>query len=329
MKIKIWVLLLFILLPVLAAAQEDSSFVKMGIIKGSPASLTSMNYFFDQKNFAYADIYNTDKDTLYFIIDNSKPDSCIYILALTSNYHLAGYDYMKTQKIDSSVIQASGSLNSPDGIMYKEEVLYYPDSGEIFYKARKGSNFEFNIPALTYLAKKSSEINLKFEIGLRDEFSFMYAKFYNYQSSYVNATESAILPINFHLAVGFGFLDYYKIDFRAGIMYNYEDFYGTEKGVFLQANLFKTIFYAVAGFDNFSNGGEAHGVMVYSESGGNINFICLGGGLNVSKHFEPDAIYYFSLNKIYGYNYDTNTNQRYDKIVNGVLNLGFQYSFIL
>ncbi len=173
--------------------------------------------------------------------------------------------------------------------------------------------------------------NVNFELGLRDEIAFQYTKLYNYRDGYSNYTKSAFLPINLHLAAGLRFSEYYKIDFRIGIIYVFEDFSGIDKGIFLQANLFKSNFYGTLGIDFFNNCREAHGIMVYSESGGDITSFCFGIGYNLSKHFDLEVSYYLPTNKVYGYNqvnYGAIHIQRYEKINNGLLIIGFQYNFL-
>jgi len=330
MRVKFQPLLIIIFIPFLIYSQDSDFFTKARLEKGSPVCLTGMRYFSQQNKFSYSSYYINDKDTIYFIIDNAAADSLKYILAYTSNNYLSSYNYLNNKKYDDKNVRLWGNVASPGGALYNSEIFWDTQTDSITFRFIKGSRYKFKVPAFTYLAKEASDIDLNFQLGLRDAVILMDAKFYNYSSGAVNTTEFNVLPRNLHLAAGISFLNYYKIDFRAGEMRVYEDFYGIEKGVFFQANIFKSFFYLVGGYDDFSNGGESHGVVVYSESGGDINFLCFGGGLNASKYFELDLIYYFPLNKVYGFNQvNYPVEQHYDKIVNGILNIGFQYSFIL
>lgn len=332
MKIKLLFLLFIFSFLSIAFAQSNDNYSEAKLISGAPKSLDGMKFFSNQKNFSFACIKNSSKDTLYFIIQRINSDSLNFILAYTSNNYLNSYSYMNFSKDENENVHASGNIKSPEGDLLDVNVLYKPDKNSILSMTAIRSVMMAKMPAIEYVTNKAKEIDLSFSIGLRDEFIYMNANLYNYLGGgSSNVAEINLLPINLHIAVGLSFLKIYKIEFRTGIMAVYEDFMGTESGIFLQANLFHSNFYGTAGFDLFSNGGGAHGVMVYSESGGDINFLCLGGGLNTSKHFEIDLIYYFPLNKSFGFNQVNSypISQRYDKIVNGVIKLGFQYTFIL
>ena len=62
------------------------------------------------------------------------------------------------------------------------------------------------------------------------------------------------------------------------MVYVNDDFHGSDIGIFLLADLFIDRFYAIIGLDYFSNEGDSHGGMIYSESGGTTKFLCLGLG---------------------------------------------------
>jgi hypothetical protein len=184
-------------------------------------------------------------------------------------------------------------------------------------------------PVLSTISKFKSAYAINFELGIRDEIYFMFTRLYNNRDGMSNYTKGIIPPINFKLTAGLSFFNHFEIDFRLGIMYVYEDYYGLDKGIFFQVDLFNTNFYGIAGIDLFNNGGDAHGVTAYSESGGNTTSLCLGFGYRLSKHFNFDLSYYFPKNKVYGYDQVYNSFiQRYNKINNGLLVFGFQYVFI-
>jgi len=169
---------------------------------------------------------------------------------------------------------------------------------------------------------------VKIELGIRDEVIHMYTKLYDYSSINESIIQAGALPINFHLTAGLRLFENYKLDYRIGLMYVYEDFYGIDKGLFLQADLFKS-FYGTVGIDFINNGGDAHGVTIYSGAGGKTTFYCFGLGYNLSKHFTMDLMYYYPKDKVFGYNIDNMTGKRYDKIDNGCIVLGIQYCLIL
>ena len=326
MKTKIRVLLLFVLLPILAAAQEDSSFVKMGIKKGSPASLASMNYFSDQKNFSYAGLYCSGNDTLFFVTDNSTPDSTNYILAYISNNYLAGYNYLKAKKIGSSIVKASGSIKTPGGNVFNVEINIAQD--KISYKLAKDKGYVLNNKYIPYPVNKSSGPAVRFALGQRIGYTIMLAQYYDYKSGYGYHIQSAELPIDYHVAAGLSFSNNSRLELRFGLIDVYSAFNGIDIGLFYQTRLFQSNFYWVTGYDNFMNAEQGHGTVDF---GGDINFICGGGGLNISKNFEVDLIGYYPLNKSYGHEdiiFYNGTGIRHEDFVNFIVNIGCQYTFI-
>ena len=315
--------LIFILFTLQIFSQENlgqqsniNQFTSTKLIKGVPSSLTNIRYFHQIENISYALIFKSGNDSLCFIRKKINTDSIRYILVLTSNKKMVGYKYLNLKKINEDSLFAINNINIHD--KYSVELYYLPNDYSIFYRL---------------LEENKNKNAVNFELGIRDELAFMFANLYNYRtgsSNYINTST----PLNLHLSVGFSFLENYKIDFRFGLLFVYEDYYGLDKGIFLESKLFKNNFYGVLGIDFFSNGGNAHGVTVYSQSGGNITSLCFGIGYSTSKNFNIDLTYYLLLNKVYGYNYvayDDNgnyINRHYDKINYGVLTLGFQYSFI-
>ena len=158
----------------------------------------------------------------------------------------------------------------------------------------------------------------------------MFSKLYDARSS-ANLKQMQFfpLPINFHISFGIRFLEHYKIDVRTGLMLVSEDYWAGDKGIFFQTDIPDSKFYGKAGIDFANNGGEAHGVVDYSESGGRTTYYCLGVGIRTSKHFNAELMYYFPVDKVFGYNnvydFNTNTSTKYDKINYGMINIGFQY----
>ena len=183
------------------------------------------------------------------------------------------------------------------------------------------------IPALLWgqenksLPQNDSEFSTNFELGIRDEIMIMYGKDLN------KKVAKSTLPINFHLAAGVRFLKHYKADLRFGFNYAFEDFMGFDAGIYLLADLFNTDIFATAGIDHFQVAQAGHG---YTYTGGAITFYCFGLGYNTSKKFELDIIYCIPDRKIYGHDGEMgiHMNETYYKIVDGLLKIGFQYSFI-
>ena len=315
--------LLFILFPLLIFSQENlgqqsnvNDFTPAKLIKGVPSLLVKNRYFYPPEEISYALIFKSKNDSLYFIRKEINSDSINYILVLTSNKKIIDYDYLNFKESSEDSLFATTNIKIQD--KYTFEFYYLSNDFTAYYKL---------------LVEGKNKLPINIELGIRDEVAVIFANYYNYKngsSNYINT----FLPLNLHLSIGFSFLEKYKIDFRIGLLLLYEDYIGIDKGIFLESKIFKSNFYGVLGIDFFSNGGNAHGVQVYSESGGNVTSLCLGVGYSTSRHFNIDLMYYLPFNKVYGYNYvayDYNGNhngRRYDKINNGVLTLGFQYSFI-
>ena len=184
----------------------------------------------------------------------------------------------------------------------------------------------------TLSANKSTDGNLstnnnRFELGVGNSLILMFVKTYNYKKNGMENTIKANF-IDIHLSAGFRFLQYYKIDFRFGYYLVYENFGGPNEGIFLQRYLFNTNIYGIAGIDFFKNIGNSHNS---AESGGNFIFTCLGLGYNGTKNFSLEMIYWIPNKKVFGTNYVFGTNgsvSYYNMINNGLLGIGFQWSFI-
>jgi hypothetical protein len=315
--------LLFILFPLLIFSQESSgqqpnenNFTPAKLIEGVPSALVKNGYFYPPEEISYALILEGKNDSLYFIRKKINSDSINYILVLISNKKITDYDYLNFKKIRNDSLFAVSNIKYQ--AIYTLEFCYPPNNYTIYYK---------------FLVEKKNKLPINVELGIRDEVAVMFANYYNYKNGNSNHINT-FLPLNLHLSIGFRFLENYKIDFRIGLLLLYEDYVGIDKGIFLETKLFKSNYYGVLGVDFFSNGGNAHGVAVYSESGGDVTSLCFGLGYSTSRHFNIDLMYYLPFNKVYGYNYvaydynENYTGKRYDKINNGVITLGFQYSFI-
>jgi hypothetical protein len=159
---------------------------------------------------------------------------------------------------------------------------------------------------------------VKLELGLRDEFIYLNSN--TKRSGY-------FLPLNFHLSAGIRLFEKYKLDYRIGIMLIQDDFLGIDRGLFFQADLFNTGFYAVLGIDFMNNNAEKGGEMTYWEFHPETTFYCFGLGCNINKHFNFDLMYYTPKNKVYSYTIDKfYNNQRSEKVEYGCIVLAFQYS---
>ncbi|HED05600.1 MAG TPA: hypothetical protein ENI61_02815 [Ignavibacteria bacterium] len=330
MKIKCIILLLStaIFSPSLFAQKNynaitgnNKDYVSTVLMRGYPVILKG-NYYFSQKsNFLYSVIYKNKQDSLYCIIKKAEPDSDKYLLVYSRENVIMGYNYLNSKKITNGRLNLSGEITLSDGTVLIVEIFYQPGNNIILSKV-------FN---------KNSDI--KFELGIRDELIMMFAKVYSYEKGKIsNTVEYAynvfpvrynIYPLNFHLTLGLSFSKYYKIDFRFGITAVYVDFTGIDEGIFFKANFFEQKFYGTAGVDFFQNAGFGHNL---SESWGNFTFLCLGFGYNISRNFIIDLIYYYPTSKVYGNNQVSNYPEsgytNYNKVVNGLIKLGFQYSFI-
>jgi hypothetical protein len=168
------------------------------------------------------------------------------------------------------------------------------------------------------LMGQENNSNLKLEFGLRDEFTYLNTNM---------ERGGYYLPVNFHLTAGVRIFDKFKLDYRIGIMLIQDDFLGIDRGLFLQADLFNTGFYAALGIDFMNNDAEKGAEMTYWEFQPETTFYCFGFGYNINKHFNFDLMYYTPKNKTYEYTIEKfDNNYRHDKIEYGCVVLGFQYS---
>lgn len=160
---------------------------------------------------------------------------------------------------------------------------------------------------------------VKLELGLRDSFNAAFIK--------NNNDGMAPLPLNFHLTGGIRLFEKYKLDYRIGVMLLNSNFLGIDKGLFFQADLLNTGFYATLGIDFMNNNAEKGAEMSYWEFQPQTTFYCFGFGYNINKHFNFDLMYYAPKNKTYEYTIEKfDNNYRYDSIEYGCIVLGFQYS---
>ncbi len=168
--------------------------------------------------------------------------------------------------------------------------------------------------------------NVNFEIGLRDELVLMFVNEHNFSVNRTENTLQLFLPINLHLCAGVEFLDHYKIDIRFGLLFVYEDFSGLDEGIFFQGDLFDRI-YGTAGADFFYDTPNSHNG---GGSGGNFILYGIGLGYKTSDNFNIDMMFYLPDKKVFGFDRDNSYSpaQTYNKVNNGLVKLGFQYSFI-
>lgn len=317
--IIIYSFFLLLIIPQKNLGQQagESDYALTKLTNGIPQSLVGNGYFYSFVNISYALIYKTGNDSLYFIRKQVNTDSINYILILTSNSKIVNYDYLNFREINKDSLFAVSTINVDSDSLF--EFYFMPNDNMISFRKREQRN----------------EIPINIELGIGDEFAVMFANYYNYYSSESSNYIETSLPLNLYLSFGVSYLELYKIYFKLGILYLYEDYGGLDKGIFIESKLFKSNFYGVLGVDFLSNSGEGHGVTVYSESGGNVNSICFGLGYSTSRHFNIEIMCYLPLNKVYGYNYEVydhngnNTGKHYDKINNGIIKLGFRYLFIL
>jgi len=284
--------------------------------KGVPASVGSNAYFNRPENISNALIFQNVSDSLYLIQKLTDSDSCSYILILISNNKITGFDYPEVFVNNKDTLFAMSTMTFDND--YKLELNYHPSEEIIRYR----------------LVKAKSTFPLDVEFGIRDEAAVLFASYYNYKSGISSQVETSF-PLNLHFYIGFMFFERYKLYFRTGILYLYEDYSGRDNGIYGEVKLFNSNFYGITGINFFSNSGEGHGVMVYSDASGEITSLCFGLGFAPQGHLSLDIMYYAPLNKSYGYNYvivDPSGNisrQRYDKVTKGLLVLGFQYSIFL
>ena len=284
--------------------QNQQDYISLKLIPGIPISLTNNSYFYQPENVSYAILYKNERDTVYFISKKINSDSSNYVLTATTNNRISGYDFLNFKKINDNKIYMTGKINLA-GRAFELELFCFPNDEAILYKFLKKSAFA-----------------LSFKLGIRDELDLMLVK---YRAG--NSIEFGILPINIHLTTGVRFLEHYKIDIRYGIMVIYEDFEGFDIGIFLQYNLFSSNFYGSLGIDYFNAIGSSHNS---GSTGGSFTFYCLGLGYNVSKHFNLDLMYCFPNEKVFAY-YQSDFFSQYqgfNEIDNGLIKIGFQYSFL-
>jgi hypothetical protein len=171
---------------------------------------------------------------------------------------------------------------------------------------------------------------LNFELGINDELILMLANEFNTHDGKFKNTIKFLLPYNFHITAGVRFLRYYKIDYRFGILAAQDYVLGIDEGLYFQAGLPNSKIYGVIGVDFFNNNLASDGI---TETGGNFTFYSFGLGYEASENFSVDIMYSFpGGNKIYAREpaglYGDAPGLFYYKKINGLIRLGFQYSFI-
>jgi len=310
-------------------ATLNSSFVSSTLIIGVPFTLKNNNYFSQPEKIYYAAIYHNLKDSIYFISKRLTADSNSYVIVLTSDNKIMGYSYLDFKKINQNNLYTESKIEKSNRETFTVKLFYSPKDNTIRSNVVKNSILQDQL--FNSMSNLSAKNNVRFELGIGDEETYLYAN-----ADAKNMLKIGI-PVNIHLYLGLNFLKHYKLDFRYGILYAYEDFFGFDAVIFFKSNLFHSNFYGKIGADFFSNiGSGAHGVVVYTDDSGEVTFLCLGLGYNMSKQFNLDITYYLPfINRVYGYEIVNNylngylVSQKYDNVAKSLFSLGFQYSFIL
>ena len=299
-------------------------FNSIKLVTGVPNSLKSNPYFKNSEIISFTKIYCSNNDTIYFVCKKLDSESLNLVLLNISDNNITSFNYLDYSIPDSERLFSQGNIKLYSGKISYIDMFYLPKYDSLLYRFVKNSNEKPT--AFSYFEKN---YGANFEIGLRYEFSYLSSKILNANHNYFGYYLLPIPLFNMHVTAGLRIFKDYKIDFRFGIKSIYEDFIGLEDGIFFQANLFNSDFFGAFGADFFHNGGASHGVSDYSKSGGEITFYSIGVGYQASKHFNLDLTYYIPDNKSYGHDTISYPYHRYDKMVNSLINLGCQYSFIL
>lgn len=201
--------------------------------------------------------------------------------------------------------------------------------GQLQIDCKKG-NLE-PIKNLNSSASLNLNNGIHFELGIRDELILMQANEFSSQDRKFENKVKLLLPYNFHLTAGIRFLRYYKIDYRLGILAAQDYILGIDEGLYFQTSLPNSEFYGVIGLDFFNNNLASDGM---TETGGKFILYCFGLGYEASRNFNMEILYSIpnNSNRIYAESpaadYGGIPGQFYDKKINGLIRLGFQYSFI-
>lgn len=295
----------------------NDSYISSKLIKGVPASLKNNYYFSQPENISYAIIHKNDNDTLYFISKKITADSNSYALVLTSNYKITGYDYLNFIKINNDTLVAASSINLPESRIF---ILYLIQKDNTIFS--KICEKIYTVP-VKYSAD-SSRPNVDF--GLRLESIIMSA-------NVENKHRTSVFPFNMQLYVGFGFLKYYKVRIRFGVVPGSTNIPFSfkvvlEEGIFLQANLLKSNFYGIGGVSILSNNNECgHGTGDIVYNNGVAIFYCIGLGYETSKRVNLDIMYSVPFDKKFGYDHHSFPSRDYDRIIYGMVTFGFQFAF--
>ena len=180
----------------------------------------------------------------------------------------------------------------------------------------------------------TSESNFLVFLGIRDEFLMMSV---NVDNNYKNVFFS---PFSIHVVEGVNLWEYYKIFFKFGILTASNqlpnDFHiGYDWGIFFHTNLFKSNFYSVIGYDfmysSGEDGGHGSGVLEPTSNNAGINSYCIGLGYETPTNFSIDIMYHIPNKKVFGYDeypHAFTPATYYNKFVYGIINIGFQYTFL-
>jgi hypothetical protein len=295
----------------------NNSYTSARLVVGVPAPLAKIRYFSPQNSISHAVVYNNEVDSLYFVVKSLAADSNSYFLVLTSNGVMRNYDSLNLEQVGKDTLHAMGTLKTAGEKPFNIALYYLPKYRVILYSIRRENNF------FSSTSKFLSEYNVDFELAIRDEMYFIYG----------NPLNSGIMPLNFHLTIGLGFLKYFKVYLAFGLMrIYYRDAGGVDYGFFLEANFFKTNIYGIVGLD-YSGifGSQLPHDMSFGNEGA-LKSLCLGGGYRLSKNFSVDLLFYLLKSRVV-INHDPyegyGTEEAPDEKINrGFIGLGFQYSFI-
>jgi hypothetical protein len=306
---------------------KDSSITIQKMKNHSPEALSQNRYFYNGKDISYAIIYSSANDSLYFISKKISLDSTEYALVFTSSNRIIGYQFINFRNSKGDTLFAIGKIHLTENRTLIFSILYFPLNFSIkssVYKAKKLSTFKSDS---TFNFVQNN--NVRFNFGLRYELVYMNNNVYNSnENSLENNAEFDAFPPNLDLFLGFSILDRYKASFRFGLSYLFEEDLSFYTGMFLESRIFETNFYGNIGVNFLGIGGGGHGISDNQNFVGNISFLGLGIGYEVSKQFGIDLSYYLPFNKVYGTDIINSypVTHIYDKKINTFINLGLQYS---
>ena len=208
--------------------------------------------------------------------------------------------------------------------MKKYVILILIYTSIIFGQAKQNSVLQLDSVIISELNSTS----IIPEIDIRYESMIMF-------TNIENNNITSIFPLNLEVNQEIKFLKYYKASLRFGIITGSTKFPDDfnlvfEVGLFFRASLLKSNIYGIIGVNMLTNNGNdfSHGTGPVIEHNG-LTFYNAGLGYMVSEHWSFDVMYSIPNNKKFGHVYDYIENKSYDKFVNGIITIGYQYTFIL